>query len=391
MTFKKKPSSIVGIAVITVAALLVVTAVLVNRYVAISQAARQLPETSPATTVRVARVERRAVVRQAEFHGFLIPFEELSISADVMGEIAEQHVEVSSEVTQGQLLFKIDDAVRRISHEDALAALDRAASEHALAAAQWDRVRGLEGGQTTSIEHKQAESQFRSTGAIQHQAEAAVHLAALLLERTAVKSPIDGVVSAVFLRRGEYAQLGLPLVRIIDVGRLRLAAEIEDQDVAWVQVDQPAVLTTNTFPGEVFEGTVYRLHPQAIQTSRGFEIEIVLTNPDRRLRPGFFMSGKIVEAMSDRAEAEVPEVLLVPREAVTSEFGANFCFVVRPAENASDTQEPALEALRAGVSVLPTTFDPRLLRVVSGLEEGDVVVTKGLQHLSERTRVTVSD
>ena len=388
---KGNPSSLLRVGAVVAAVLLGATALLVNRHVTISEAARQLPQTSAATTVRVSSVERRAVVRRTEFHGFLVPFEELSISADVVGEIVEQHVEVSSEVTQGQLLYKIDDAVRNIKHEEAQAGLDRASSDQALAKAHLDRVRGLESGQTTSIEHKKAESEFLSASAIRRQAETAVHFAALLLKRTAVRSPIDGVVSNIYQRRGEYAQAGLPLVRIIDVARLRLVVEIDDQDIVWVKIGQPAALATNTFPGEVFEGTVYRIHPQALQNSRKFEIEILLTNADHRLKPGFFMRGTIVEPESNDPERPMSEVLLIPREAVVEQFGANFCFVVTEAASAGGDGASGMVATRTAVRVLPCHFAPRFFQVVDGIAAGDVVVTKGLTFLSEQTNVTITD
>lgn len=386
-----KSSSLLRVGAVVLAAALVVTAVFVNRQITTSQAALVLPETSPATSVRVTRIERRAVVRRTEFHGFLVPLEELSISADVVGEIVEQHVEVSSEVTKGQVLYKIDDAVRNIKHAEALAGLDRASSEQTLAEARLARVRGLERGQTTSIEHQQAESKFLSASAIRRQAEAAVSFAALQLERTIVRSPIDGIVSDIFQRRGEHAQLGLPLVRVIDVARLRLVAEIEDLDVVWVKIGQPATVVTDTFPGEAFEGTVYRIHPQARQNSRKFEIEILLTNADQRLKPGFFMQGTILEPEIKNPETPISEALFIPRESVVEQFGASFCYVVTEEASADGDDALGMVATRTAVRVVPNHFAPRSFQVVDGVVAGDVVVTKGLKFLSERTRVIITD
>ena len=206
----------VGAVLATVA--LGTAAVLVNNIVRTSQATRTLPKTSPVANVRVARLEERIVARRAEFHGFLAPYEEISISADVVGEIVEQHVEVSSEVAKGQILYKIDDAVRRIRHEEAEAALDRAKSDHSLAGAQWDRVRALTGAQTTSIEHKQARSPsffLPVRSSIRRRLRWTSQPCSW--SEPGVTSPIDGIVSKVYQRGGEYTQLGLPLVRVIDV------------------------------------------------------------------------------------------------------------------------------------------------------------------------------
>ena len=52
-----------------------------------------------------------------------------------------QHVELGDEVARDQVLFTIDDAARRLEHEKALAALDRAQSDYQLSEAQWSRIR----------------------------------------------------------------------------------------------------------------------------------------------------------------------------------------------------------------------------------------------------------
>ena len=372
-------------------ATLVVVGVALDRYVQREQAAQQLPKASAETPVRVASVQRRNLLRQADIHGFLAPFEELSISPDVSGEIVSQHVELGAEVERDQVLFAIDDAVRRLEHEEALAALDRAVSEYQLAEAHWSRIRELGATQAASIEHAESETRYLSAKAGQRQAESVVGLTALMLERTKVKAPIDGVVSFLHARRGEYAQPGRPLVDVIEIDRLRLLAEVEDQDVVWLHLGHPAVLTTSVFPGERFHGEVSRIRPQALLNSRKFEIEILLSNADHRLKPGFFMRGSVVEPETDDPGKATSEVLLMPREAVVEQFGAKFCFVVTQAASTGGDDASGMVATRRAVGVLPCHFAPRFFQVVDGVVAGDVVVTKGLQFLSEQTRVIITD
>lgn len=388
MARSNKVSLVVVVLACAATIALVCAAVFVRGRVKTLQAAQTWAPSTQSTRVRVARIERRLIGVRAEFHGFLQPLQEISVSADVAGQIIQQRVEVSEDVARGQLLFKIDDRVRKIEHEQALAAYDRACSEFELALAQWDRIRGLGEDQVSTIERKDAESNYLSAKAIKQRADATVRLAALLLERTSVESPIDGVVSRIHARRGEFARPTMPLVDVIEIDRLKLLAEIEDRDAVWVNAGQPVILSAAVYPGERFHGTVLRVFPQALPTSRRFEMEIELSNPDRRLRPGFFMNGTIAKPPSNNpADA----ILVVPREAVTAQYGGRFCFVVRPAEPQENADETVLRATRVAVTVLPIPSDPRLLHVVEGLEEGDLVVTKGLQHLADQTRVSIED
>jgi membrane fusion protein (multidrug efflux system)/multidrug efflux system membrane fusion protein/cobalt-zinc-cadmium efflux system membrane fusion protein len=371
---------------------LVVAGVLVIRHVRmIEGAAVADTEENVATPVRVVAVERRAILDQAVFHGFVEPFVQLAVSADVPGEIFEQWVEVADDVKRDQPLYKIDDAVRKIEHEEALAALDRAASDLQLAEANWERIAELNEQQAAGIERTKAETSVLSAKALRRQAEAAVRRTALQLERTVVTSPIDGVVSRIHSRRGEFTQPGLPLAEVIEIDRLKLLTEVEDRHVVWMKVGQQAVLTTKTFPGERFDGKVLHVYPQALPTSRKFEVEIELSNVDRRIRPGFFMSGTVTREQEGETDAAATEVLIVPREAVVELFGRQFCYVVGPGEQQGSSSVAGLVAQRTPVTALPIPADRRNLQIVEGVDEGDLVVTKGLQHLSERSSVRITD
>jgi RND family efflux transporter MFP subunit len=343
-----------------------------------------------ATPVRVARVERRAVPARARFHGFLIPFTELTVAARVPGEIVRQWVEISDEVKTGQPLFKVDDTVREIEHQQALAVQERASSEAELAQANWQWIAAMSEETSSSMERIEAQMRYRAAEADKHRAEAAVRRAAVLLERTTVRSPIDGIVSSIHSRRGEFTQQGQLLADIIDIDHLKLLAQIEDRDVVWVEVGQPVTLTTNTLPGEHFEGKVRRIYPQALPTSRKFEVEIELPNPNRRLRPGFFMMGTITERTKGQPDMDASGVLIVPREAVVERDGQRFCYVLH-STSTGDGADAIFEARRTSVVVLPILSDPRSYRLVSGVAEGSLVVTKGSQHVSERSPVRITD
>lgn len=341
--------------------------------------------------VRASKIQRRKLEVRADFHGFLMPFVELSVSAQVAGQIIEQLVEVSDTVKKGQRLYKIDDAVRLIDQEQALANLERLTSDFELASAHRDRIQRMDQQQSTSMERTESKARVLSAQANKRNAEANLQRSRLQLERCVVLSPLDGVVSRVHVRRGEFSQAGQALIDVIEIDRLKLLVELEDQEVVWLKVGQPAILTTHTFPGERFEGTVQRIFPQALPTSRKFEVEIELPNPQRKLRPGFFMKGFIQKPLERDDSLDADGILIIPREAVVEFFGIKFCYVVHSQGHDGDTEDATLIARRSPVVVYPLASNPRVFRLVQGAKEGDLVVTKGLQHLSEETRIHITN
>ncbi|MHC5111731.1 MAG: efflux RND transporter periplasmic adaptor subunit [Planctomycetota bacterium] len=352
-------------------AVVILVGAMTLRTVNAREMAQRVADDSPAgTPVTVIAVERRIATMAAYFRGFLEPFLELTLSAEVPGEIVEQMVDISSEVNVADLLFKIDDAVLKIEHEQALAALDKATADFSRAQEHWDRIRGLEETHAAQTERVDTEAQFLSAKALMRQAEAAVRRATLLMERTAVQSPIKGVVSRIHSRRGEFIQAGQPLAGVIQVDRLKLLVELADREIMWVKEGHPAILTTSMFPLEQFEGRIHRIYPKALPTSRKFEVEIELPNPSRRLRPGFFMNGSLERPASETPEVDEKGVLVVPREAVVEQEGKNYCWVVRPAEGEPGDSEEAHVATRTQVIAVPASFDARILRILDGAREG---------------------
>lgn len=421
-----------AILLIVSSVLLAVGALFVRSQVAAQQAEEGNEVVVPAVPVRVVRVERLAIPRRVRLRGFLEAFERLTVSAEVAGEIVEQWVEGSDDVRVGQPLFKIDEDLYSIQHERAQAAQQQADSEFKLAEANWQRIEDLPETSSNQLERIEGQTNYLAAQAKQREATAVVREAALNLEKTTVKSPIAGVVARVFARRGEFMAPGRPMAELIEIDRLKMLAEIEDRDVLWVTPGQVVMLTSKILPGEVFCGHVHRVFPQAMPTSRKYRIEIALPNSERRLKPGFFMKGEIVEGAlesescrgvadqhaggeqkagvtasrregeegggTDAASAQDPgaktepgstptvpieSALVVPREAVIEVYGQSMCYVA----TALAGEDGLMEAVRVPVEVLPLPADIRRLHVVSGLSEGDLIVVKGMQHLSERSMV----
>lgn len=356
-----------------------------SRVEAAASETRETTAAVPALSVRVAPVERVSLTRSATFHGFLAPAEERAVSALVPGDIVKQSVEISDEVSEGDELFRIDDEAWKLEYDEAIAALNRETSRAELAKARWDHLKGLPEQTSTSIEMTEAELAYRAAEAARVQAAAVADRAKLQLDRASVVSPIDGVVSRIFLRTGEFVASGAPLVEVVEVRRLKLFAAFEDVDIVWVHPGLEVSFSAAAIPGERFTGRVVRLHPQPLPTARKFEVEIEIPNERRRLRPGFFVTGMISDSDEANRSAATTEVVRISRAAVVELFGRHYCYVVRPSEDG------ALVAVRTPIETLVLPGDIRNLQVVSGVADGERVVTKGHQYLGEETRVQLGD
>ena len=338
-----------------------------------------------AVSVKVITVQSRRIEARAESFGFLEPFLRVTVSARVPGEVLGQHIEISDLVRVGDLLFKIDDALRVIERDQARAVAEQAGSRYELADAKWKRVQKLEATDSSAeIEKVEARTGRSAALARQTEAKALLRRAALTLERTSILSPLDGVVSEVLIRKGEYAQVGQPVAQIIEVGRLKLATEVSDREVIWLRAGQPCTLSTPLYPLETFQGRVIRVYPEARSGSHKFGIEVEIPNPEGRLKPGFFMQATFSRTRGDPLDP----MLVIPAVAVEHKSGEQFCFVVDPGDSTSRTST-LFRVRRTVVVALPIPTEPENLRVVSGLKMGDRVVIKGSRYLSDGAMVRI--
>ncbi|MCH7526537.1 MAG: efflux RND transporter periplasmic adaptor subunit [Planctomycetes bacterium] len=375
------------------AGLLLVTAVFVAGGISVLKLAeadhdQEIRATSVDRGVLVQVVE--ATVREASFEvsawGFLKPFEERRVSAEVPGYVASQAVEVSDRVTEGSVLFQLDGALRQAAMSKAEAALDRARSEHRLARENYKRVALLEAKDSANpTEVLQVTTNLEVADAAVRQAEETVEEARILLDKTTIRSPLAGQVARIHTRQGEYAHVGQPLVDLIETDRLKLAIQLGAREVIAFAPGDPVTMLVSAIPALRFEGRILWISPSARPDSRQFEVVIEVPNHDGRLRPGFFVQATLVPR-SDGAHRfeEAASFVAIPRMAIFERYRQTYCYVIR--HQAGQSVE---RAFRTRIETLPIPSDPEHVRVISGLEPGDRVVTTGLPHVTHEAVVRV--
>jgi HlyD family secretion protein len=129
------------------------------------------------------------------------------------------------------------------------------------------------------------------------QAKAALGLAETRLNDTTLVAPLTGVVLSKNIEPGEYVAPGTPVVTVGDLENVWLRAYINETDLGRVKVGQRARLTTDTYPGQVYEGRISFIASQAeftpknVQTPKErvklvYRVKIDIPNPNMELKPG---------------------------------------------------------------------------------------------------------
>lgn len=174
-----------------------------------------------------------------------------------------------------------------------------------------------------------------------------------------IVAPIPGVITTKHITIGEHVTPGddKPIYTISDPSRLWANATLFEKDLARVRSGQKAIVTTPAYPGMSYVGQVSLISTALAEDTRTAKARIVVTNPDRTLKPEMFANIRITVGSQT--------ALALPESALLLDKQATFSFVQTGPETFE--KRPVQVGAKAGI------YFP----VLSGLKAGDNVVVAG--------------
>ena len=172
-------------------------------------------------------------------------------------------------------------------------------------------------------------------------------------------APADGFVIEKDIVQGQMVDAGMKLYQLADLGVVWVFAQVYEQDLPYVQLGQEATVKLSSLPDREFRGRVTYIYPNVDEKTRTARVRLEFENPGYFLKPGMFVSAQITAELK-------PSALLVPDSAVLRSGEKNTVFVALP----GGKFDPRTVAL--GLE-----SEHNLYEVISGLNEGDRVVTSG--------------
>lgn len=161
------------------------------------------------------------------------------VSTDVSGLVTKVFVEHDQRVNKGDLLFQVDTQRFEIAVEHARANLESAQASLIYARQVNERNHALKSVVATQSV-QQSESDEREARARLAQAEAALKSAALDLERSSVRAPVNGIISYADLRPGAYVQAGKGMLALADMDSLRVEGYFQETRLSRIHIGDRA-------------------------------------------------------------------------------------------------------------------------------------------------------
>ncbi|NOT62439.1 MAG: efflux RND transporter periplasmic adaptor subunit [Acidobacteria bacterium] len=364
------------------------------------------PTAAPPVEVSTATAITRAMARSVEVVGSLAADEEVVISAQVPGEVAQINIDFGSFVQAGQVIATLDQRDAKLRIEQAEASLKQTMArlgmtsdkfdpnqaadvKVARASLDWTKMdleratklvengdvarsiydNALTQNQLAQARHQAALDAVNQQLAVIEQQKSAINLAKKALGDTIVRSPITGAVKEKHTSRGAYlSQQSLRIATLVKINPLRLRADIPEFAAAAVRTGQQMLLEIDAFPGRKFTGRIARIGASLNEQTRALTVEATVANPGNLLRPGMFAKSSLITAPNAQAT-------MIPSKAVVSIAGLTKVFVI---ENGK-----AVERI-----VKTGTKDGDLIEISEGVRTGENVALNNLDKLQTGTTVS---
>jgi RND family efflux transporter MFP subunit len=302
---------------------------------------------------------------------------ESRLSFKVPGTVQELAVRVGDAVRKGQTLARLDDHDYRLQVQEAEAALAQAQAQERNARSAYDRTRGLyETRGASKQDLDAARAAFESASAQVASIEKRLELARLQVTYAHLKAPFDGAVATVQVEKDENISAGMPVMTLNAGGRPEVRISVPEVLIAQVRPGSPVKVTFAALPGQTLDASVTEVGVAASGFATAFPVTVRMRETADQVRPGMAAEVAITFETSGTQEC-----LIVRSEAVGEDRNGRFVYVIEPGG------EGVGLAKRRTVTIGDLTSEG--LEILSGLEEGELVITAGVSRIVDGQRVKV--
>jgi len=356
--------------------------------------------------VEVAEVTTDRLVQSVEETGYTKTVDEVEIQSWINGKIVDVPVEIGQKVTSGQVILRMENTDLEAEIENTRVQLEGAQAEKAAgiitldtsrmeleqAKKDLERITKLfEAGVVTSKEHEdtvlgveslqknisQQEAYLNSINARIDSLEKIMHNLQAKSGNLLIKSPIDGNILVLPLKKGQIAFSGSTIAKVGNPNHLEVKTDILSDNLADIKIGQEVDITAPVLGDQVLTGTVKKIYPQAEEKTSALGViqrrvpVLIELKEISNLKPGYEVRAIIKTKVKEN-------VVMLPREAVR-----------KISDNTSEQVMLVVNGKIEHRQVITGMKNQDYIEIVDGLKPGDQVVRDATTNLADGTKVTI--
>ncbi|MFN3753029.1 efflux RND transporter periplasmic adaptor subunit [Flavobacterium sp.] len=306
--------------------------------------------------VAVLTVKDTIFTHYLDIQGSVDTKENILVQPEFSGTLTSLTVKAGQSVAKGQILGRVDDGGMSSQLASAENQYNLAKTTYERQKNLWDKKIGSE------IQYLQAEAQMIS-------AQKSVAQIKAQLAKTIIRAPFTGTIDEVFVEKGQVvAPSAQGLMRIVNLNNMYVSTTVPETYIGKLKVGT-LVDVYLTSLNKTYKGKVRQVGNFINPSNRSFGIEVSVPNPDNLLRPNQVAKLKITDYVNKDA-------IVVPTNVVQEDgTGAKYVYTVEGSNGKTGTAKKVL--VTVGKSAENVT------EILSGLSANDIIVTEGVNNISE--------
>ena len=310
-----------------------------------------------AINVQVDTMQLENVNAKFSYSGTFEPNKETKISAELQGKINTILVDAGSVVSKGQTLIQLDNSLLKLQLqiiEVQIEGLEADVNRYTILS-KADAIQG--------VQLEKAELGLKS---------AKVQKETLLeqINKTTIKAPFNGVVTAKLSEEGAFAAPGVPLLQITDITTLKFTVNVPEKDLSQFKLNQSYSLSVDAYSEILLTGKATMIGSKANMGS-SFPVQITVNNTsDLKIKSGMFGKVLLKGEMSGKG-------IVIASSAIQGTENQSQVYIVKNGK-----------AVLKNITILDKIQNKAIIS--NGLNEGDVIVTNGFINLFDGANITVN-
>ena len=324
--------------------------------------------------VRFISAEFSGAEQRLSFSGTSHADLESNMSFKVSGTIAEKRIKVGDSIKKGDVLFKLDPIDYQVNVQQTEASLTSSRANERNAIAHYDRLRLLYENNNASLNNldsakANAESSSANVRLVLKQLESAKNQ----LSYTQLRAPADCDVAETSFRVNENVGIGQQVAKLNCGDGIQVTVLVPEMYITQVNVGDSVNVRFSAIDGDVFLAHITEVSVSS-DTASTYPVKATLSRKEGRIR-----AGMAANVMFNFVNNSQEQLIYVPSHAVAEDVDGRFVYLVNNVEQGVGT------IYRQAVTV--GKLHSRGMQILSGVKQGDSVVTAGVSFLSHGQRV----
>ncbi len=322
----------------------------------------------PVQTVSTLTASYQFWLPKLEAVGSLHAVQGVDLSAEIPGIVSELYFKQGDtvEVNTPLLQLRINDDHAKLAALNASAEL--AGMTYQRAQAQFD-VQAIS---RQSVDIEKANLHVAQANVAQQQA---------LIDKKTIRAPFSGRIGIRQVDVGQYLKDGTAIATLQALDPIFVDFFVPQQSLSTLKIGQTVTLHVDTYPTQPFNGSISVINPKIDLSTRNVQVRATLKNPEHALLPGMYATVAIGTGAAQR-------YITLPRSTITFNPFGSTVFLLQSAEKDSKGQAKLI-AKQTFVTTGETRGDQ--IAILSGVHEGDTVVTSGQIKLHNGSRVQINN